>query len=620
MKQKSICNYFYNLDKTKKIIISVLYFILSFLFVFLISNYYNFINNTYDVKSVFNEINLIEEDNKKVYTYKGDINKVKSLYVNYYSDSNTSMNVYYSLTNNDEIKYEKNVSDECSKIIDYNILKVNKSINNIVITVDKDVEVKDIIINCSLTFNIYLYVFLIVIFFILIAYIYTKNNKDKITVLFFTIFISIGTLIIIFTPTTCCCSWDDQIHFGNVVDMFASSDYKYSKAEQVTIEMEDSFYLYNNQYENKIHDKKMNELDNETTQLFNSNRTFTYYSFIYFPNYIVYNLLKHIGLSYSFRFRLMKIINLVLFALIIAYAIKIIPKFKSMIYLVGLMPVALFLFSNYSYDGIIISFSILAFALFVKMINDNKVQNKDIRLYFILITIMSLIKLIYGPLMLLVFFIPNEKFKDMKTSKRIKCISFIMMLVSMSFFLLPSLINNNSISDSRGGTNVSVGGQLKWIIGNPITFAAYYIKNVIKSGFDLIFSQHSLFCWAYYGESIGILPYLLMYFNIIIVYLSCCNDKVNLEFKKRLYIILIVILIILMTFMIMYLSYNNVGSSIINGVQPRYIIPLYLFMMYSLINKNIKYKISNNRVISIITKTYFIIYIYQFVFTFLKYI
>lgn len=101
-----------------------------------------------------------------------------------------------------------------------------------------------------------------------------------------------------------------------------------------------------------------------------------------------------------------------LFSIFVIYkALKIAPKHKELLLVVATLPMFLQQMTSYSYDAFLNTFSILATAIILKMIYDEKANFKWCTILLLLSgMIISNIKLLYLPIFLMLLFLPNEKF------------------------------------------------------------------------------------------------------------------------------------------------------------------------------------------------------------------
>ena len=611
-KRTNIFDRLISLKLSTKILLLFIYIIISFSFVLFKSNIYNIRHNVNGVENIYDNISKKTDNGYNLYTIKFESSKVKRLFIEYNSDKEFDLQLDYSLFDNEKI-YEVSDLDECSQYSSINVYNVKNLVNTINIKVPEYVSIDDVYINNNYTFDMFFFCLLIVIMIVSIGMLYIYNKGyEKIHILFSIMYISFGIFFVISTPPAIGASWDDQIHFKNTIETIHFNDYEKTDAEDVLVGVKTRFYFYDHIEEQIDYMHRVDELDKNIQLERNNKNIITYTSLAYLPGSIIYNALKTVGVSFSLRFNLVRIVSIIMYAMIFTYAIKIAKKYKLLLFVTGLIPEGLFIASNYNYDAFIFSFSILGFVSFINMLNSEKVGTKDLITFVISITLASLTKVIYGPLFLLLFLIPNNKFSSTRTAKLIKGMILLITFFVMSTFLIPVLFSNVSMNDSRGGSNVNIAMQIKYIINNPVSSCLLFFKNIFGNYFSYTVSSNSLLFFAYRGSNNSEL-YFLIVTAFIFAFLEACQEKNNSKIFSKFFIELIVFCIISGTWLILYLTFNNVGSSSIGGVQPRYFMPLIIYMIYPLITNKISYKSNKRNTLLIITIIYLIIYMLIFI-------
>jgi len=612
MKKKSnIFNKIINMKSYVKILLSVLYFIISASFIFFKCNLYNIKNTINGKVDIYYDVVQSKEDDYKVYSIDFDKTSVKKLVVEYTSSKSFNLELEY-LSDDNNSEYDFSDVDECSQYSTLNIYDVNDTLDLIKIKVPKSVSIDNVYIDNNYGFDCCLLSLFVIVYvvFVSLLYVYSKGF-EKIYVLFAAMYISFGTFMIINMPPSAGSSWDDQIHFRSVVQTIQFDDYQKTEAEDIVIGLKSNFYYYDHDEEQKNYINNIDNLDKNVSIERNNKNVISYTSISYLPASILYNSLKTVGVSFSLRYNIVRIASVVMDALIIAYAIKIIKKYKLLLFSVGLIPEGLFIASNYNYDAFIFAFTILGFASFINMNNSDKVKTRDVLTFIVSITLATLTKVIYGPLLLLLFLIPNSKFKSVKNGKNVKKVLLIVTFLAMVAFIIPVIFSNVAISDGRGGSNVSLVLQAKYILKNPISAFMVLSSHVINHYFAYTISSQAMLFFAYRGS---ILPevYTLLAFIFILSFLGSCEEKNDDKLLSKAFIEFLVFIIICATWLILYLSFNNVGSSTIGGVQPRYFMPLILYMIYPLITSKISCKFDKKNLLVVITALYTFIYIIVF--------
>ena len=476
------------------------------------------------------------------------------------------------------------ISSISSALIDKAIKKINLKSDELKLTFNnKGVKIKDITVNNNIYFDMTRFLvmfFSMLVIIILITYKdYFAKYKEK---AFLVIALTSGILMIASLPNSLYLSWDDSTHFMNANKFLSSTSMEYSKTfddlknkdyinYQTFSTKEERIRLYkslDNLHQNTKYIRLIGEYSNKYNKL------------VYFPFYLAFKLGSILNISFMFTFAMAKVLNLLVYIAIFYFAIKISKRYKNYLFLIGLSLSSIFLATEFSYDPTIIAAIVLAFSLYTNMLEERKVNNKYLFLFVLSVIWASLPKAIYAPLLLLPLFLPNEKFKDKKAARIIKILIVIITLLLMSTFVLPMLIGGVA-GDARGG-NTNASEQFRLIITNPFRYAKVLVKFFLLEGPKLFISVKSLSNPSYASSYIGnILEFTSLVFYLLFVYVLFSNrvEKKYLSVKTKVLYGLMYLLIFALISTALYLSFTEVGSTSIAGVQSRYFLPLLPFLM-----------------------------------------
>ena len=550
------------------------------------------------------ELSYTTEKNDKQEIINIDLNneRINKLIINYQTQKDIEYTISYTSPNLYNSSSETVITDIFDDSFTSSITNINSNVTKIQIAYNtknnSDIKINKIEKNNSFYFNCsrFFFIFLSFILIVSIIYFYKSGFKDsKLHIYFVFVCIILGTMTIIAQPNASFYSFDDQIHFQKTVDWFGGNiDYSTGEYHNVNVNID-----------NAAGRESINSLDEQIEQdnLFNTKNNLYPHSAGYLPSYdkipylpmaIGYNLTKLLGLPFSICFIIGKLFNLLTFTLLMAYAIKIIKYGKHLLTVIALLPINIFLASQYSYDPIVLAGITIFIAKLLNLCLDKETKF-DFKNAIILISSISLAcfaKAIYAPLLLLTLFIPKVKFISQKQSRLVKAGLIGIMLVLMSIFILPTL-SGTAINDSRvEGT--SINDQLSLIVSHPLDFLSL-LGNTAGAQFgEKLISPEALGDFAYIDNSV-FLDSMNLYFLILaaIVFAFFTNNSNNtLSKKQRIGIICTNIFIIILIWTALYLSFNPVGNDRINGVQSRYFLPLLFPLLISIQPKNIQNKIS----------------------------
>ncbi len=562
----------------------------------------------------------IQKDGKWYKTISNDaymVVKIKDEYVNKFNfDYQFSEDFLWEIEYNDE-----RISHQSSNLINQAIRSINTNVQNKTIKLyfhQSDIKVKNIMINNKIYINWsrQLVLFLLILGSFLLIY-YRKYFFNYLEKAFLFIGLIGGILMIIVSPKNVYTSWDDQIHLENAVAFLNSEYVPFSFALRL---VEQHYKIdgstFQTQEEKIAVYKKLNKLHNETREnLLQINRYGNKYNkFVYFPYYIGIQIANIFHFEYIGTFILAKLMNFLCYILLMYFAIKISTYAKKIIFIISLFVSNIFLATQFSYDPTITASITLGLALFLRLLEMEKINKKYLLLFIGCIIWGSLPKAIYAPLLLLILFIPNQKFDSKKQAYIIKSLVCITTILLMSTFVLPFFMGSVA-GDARGG-NTNASEQLSLILHNPLNYCKILLKYLIVSGPNNLIGDVLFTGTAYlrgYTSSVSSLIYITNLILLLYFLFHDNYDKKVISNKIKIVFGIVYLGIFVLIATAMYLSFTPVGANGIAGIQPRYFIPMLLVLLLILApTKNIKIKQKNSSNILLLLIPYFSLMIINF--------
>ena len=341
----------------------------------------------------------------------------------------------------------------------------------------------------------------------------------------------------------------------------------------------------------------------------------------YMPQMIGMIIGELINLPIIFSITLAEILAVVFYTLIGGLTLKLIPIKKEIMMLIMLLPIGIQQMGSFSYDMMLNSLSFLFIAyIFNLRFKKNAINNYDlIKLLLILLTI-SLIKIPYILLGLLIFIIPLKKIQlicSIINNKKKKKI----LVLSLLLLMLMSLLLVNKISYIK---------VLVSFIINPIDSIMLLFRTLKEHLAFYAISIMGYFGW--HDTPVSVLFGVFIIVGIFIInFLSKSKYENNkLSKKENIYIFSLGIflsLIIIISLFDWTLNYNGIDTSEftisdfsyhikntydILGVQGRYFLPIIPLLIIPI--DLIKQTKNKNQVLKITQIVYYIIiFIYMFV-------
>ncbi len=600
-----LLNWLENLKLYKKIII-ILFSLL--MVAFLNYFYYNYQTLKLPENEKFYEVSYNQEkEEEDTMTVSFDLeNKyAKYIIIEYQTTSENDFTV--SLTGNSSNTYgdleDTKYTDYCYSFLHKCGFYLHKKIGAEELTFSqKNVEILSITVDNTSSFNWVSFTFWGVwVTLILVLFLFKSVWFKKLHLLAFLLCISIGTVFLVCCHNITSTTFDDETHF-NRVNTFIT----HSKSDS---ELESRLVIFNylrTPQEKKEYQEYLNQKSTEVIEDNTNTNLFRLCNINYLPMAITVKVANTIGLSYTTSFFLGRVVNLLIYSIVIMFTVKIMPCYKLLTLLIGILPQSIFLASNYSYDPTVTAFSLLAFSVFAKEYHykDKKIEMKSVIIFVLVCLYASFPKMIYSLFILLMLFLPKEKFETKKKCYIFRTFICFIFLLCVSSFLLPTVTSSDIAGDPRGGAT-SVSGQLELMIKNPLAFVKVFIKSGILTIAENLVGPSTFGLLCHYGGMLIDTGYYLVLIALVLAFISE-KDFPEIKFKNRIIMLMIYFCIICFIYLSMYLSFTPVGANVIKGVQPRYFIPLLLPIIYCFSSKNVKNTISYENSM-IVSTTFFIV-------------
>lgn len=308
---------------------------------------------------------------------------------------------------------------------------------------------------------------------------------------------------------------------------------------------------------------------------YNFGPTGPYSPIVYMPAAVGMFLGEEINLSVAKTVMLAKVLQAALYVGVCVIALRILRDRKErwLIFLVALLPASIYQASTITAD----TFTISAVLLFVAIIFRLMSQSDPIRRgeFAVLMTAsiaLVLTKPSYAIMLAALILLPAKLF----TSKlqRNKVIG-IVGGISGAVFIIVSKIGSayaGTVMMYKPGSDISLSRQLMWMLAHPIDSAAVLINTAY------------IYCKDWVQSAIGLLGYntiptpypltMLMCFVLIVAALYVPRVRKT----QALVLLGLGLLSSIAVIVLLYATFNTVGSAIVTGVQGRYFIPCIPFM------------------------------------------
>lgn len=306
---------------------------------------------------------------------------------------------------------------------------------------------------------------------------------------------------------------------------------------------------------------------------------------------------KGLNLPWPMLLLVTRLANLVMYACVMALAIRICPRGKYLMMLIGLFPVNLFLDCTVSYDPFITAFLSMGYAFLLK-------SRKYVVPALICIFVGCLAKAVYAPvaLLALIWLGRHENDDAWHPDTKDWLLLFgcgVVFILLIGTFILPTVMAPAETGDVRGGEAVSEVSQVGFILGNPLRYAWILVRQIFRWIPQCWFGAD---CTTHMGHLVngttafkGYYPaYLIML--VVTIVASWFNEKGHfgvtgtedeiirkLQIPQRVWTFLMVGAASALIWTSMYVAFTEPGAEEIGGVQGRYFIPL-MFPLYMVLS------------------------------------
>jgi len=291
-----------------------------------------------------------------------------------------------------------------------------------------------------------------------------------------------------------------------------------------------------------------------------------------------------------------RVLNLLMYILVSYYALKIIPVFKLVVFALLLMPMSLFQAASLSYDATLFCFSFLFFALFIKCLYENSIDNFSFIGLIISMLVLNTCKSGYFFITFIIFLFAYSISNN--TKKKLCLIIFAVILPIFLFLVTRLLMDVNSESvTSKILSDENAIKQIEFILKNPIQYSIILIKTLATRHFYIDGVIGKL---GWLDIKLPLLAYV--YYSVFLLLLSQIDLKGFIfDIKIKIFCACLFIFMIVYVSTSMYVGWTAcvlklVGYERIKGIQGRYFIP-FLMLFFIFIGNNNQLLISrfNNK-------------------------
>lgn len=322
-------------------------------------------------------------------------------------------------------------------------------------------------------------------------------------------------------------------------------------------------------------DTDTQEIDNTATSVLEVAAMNPFFGYI--PQAIGIMLAQAFHMNAIWMLWLGRIANLIFYAFMCRFLIKLADKFKMALYITATLPMALYQASSMSIDTSVNAYALLTIAWFIHLYysKEHSLGYKQLSIFFGFCTLAGLCKLTFFALCLLILLVPISNFKTKKMYYYNFAFIALLAVLALGWYVFSNSIQPDFVRNKAYlvENNINAGEQLKYILTHKKNFIST-LTNTLFLRISITIQELFRFGWlSYIPDTLSIL-YCGFFGAIMLLYPHDSQFKTS----SKIWLFLITLFITTATLVIFYLAWTPTGSMVIEGTQPRYYIPLIAFM------------------------------------------
>lgn len=315
-----------------------------------------------------------------------------------------------------------------------------------------------------------------------------------------------------------------------------------------------------------------------------------YQALAYLPVMAAVGLVRLLGADMIKMVVIARLLILLTYLLVIYFGIR---RLRSGAYIaatVALIPTALFLATSINYDYWLTAWMIFGFAYLLSILQspERRLGGKDVAKLLVAFFLAFGPKAIYTLMLLPLLILRTDRFESPAIAKKSRLWTVAVIGFVIATLVVPALIVPDLYTDTRGGSDVSTGGQISFILSHPFDYARILLRFLAEYTSFGSLSGGSIF-YAYLGQG-----HVFGGSIVTIVLLSSIftdrreDDRYGEMQGLRWTVLLTSFCQLVLIATSLYVGFTPVGHTTINGCQYRYIFALLFPFCYFMAPKGIR--------------------------------
>jgi len=309
------------------------------------------------------------------------------------------------------------------------------------------------------------------------------------------------------------------------------------------------------------------------------------YFVLYIPQALGVLIARFLNLNFFGVFYLGRLTNLIFYVFCVFCAIKIVNEFKLPFFIIGLLPMTMHQTASFSFDAFINGISMIFIAYLISILyENNKLETKDITALSITGILLAPAKLVYFPIVSLLFFALPRHFGWKKAKGYIIAVGIF--IIGLAMILLFNY--NELFKTTQQPVELNWEGQhnytFSFILEHPLQTVKIFWNTLNVYG---TWYYHTMIGRYLSGLTLSLPEWYITVFLLILIgsVFYGKKDSWNPKWLHRGLFLFIIIVVVLLCLLSMFLLWTSDIRNVIRGVQGRYFIPLIPLGLLILKNK-----------------------------------
>ena len=305
----------------------------------------------------------------------------------------------------------------------------------------------------------------------------------------------------------------------------------------------------------------------------------------YIPQILGISMARAINMNSEQILFMGRLFALAWYGFVMYWAIKLMPIKKTMLFIVGLLPMTMQQVVSFNYDSVLLGLCFFTISYILNLIyTDRKLKVYDWIIILLLAFSIASIKFVYLPIFGLAIFIPKDKFKTRKRKviAAIGLIFFSMFVVICTRLLDYHEAMSLQTQTAEGATKIS----FDYCINNMFTVVGIFYRTLERQ-LPRFVSEMLASPLGWLDISLPVTIVMALALLLLISIIQKEGEMKAIKVSMRMYMIIRVLLITFLTMVVLFLDWTPLGATQIEGLQGRYFLPFLPLALLVFQNKNL---------------------------------